>query len=258
MVPPVTLAGRNAGRVLWTAGADRREGHGMMSRVSAILGGSAAPQAPHQHIPPAVRITRPGWRDPRLWIGVLIVAVSVVVGARALAAADDSITVWAAARDMGAGDTLSTDDLVAHRVRFGESVDLGRYFATSDPVPSDLQLLRGVGEGELLPRSAVGRAGSDALLQLPVAVDGELVPPSVSAGSVIDLYVLPSAGGRCAADCGPVLQGVTVISASTTDEGFGASGQRQLVLGVADADAKAYFAAHGSVDSPTLTVVRRG
>ena len=37
----------------------------------------------------------PGWRDPRLWIGVAIVAVSVVVGSRLLAAADDSVAVWA-------------------------------------------------------------------------------------------------------------------------------------------------------------------
>ena len=56
----------------------------------------------------------------------------------------------------------------------------------------------------------------------------------------------------------PVLTSVTVISASSLDEGFGASGQRQLVLGVADEDAGAFFEAYGSADSPVVTVVRRG
>ena len=55
-----------------------------------------------------------------------------------------------------------------------------------------------------------------------------------------------------------MLQGVTVVSASSAEEGFGASGQRQLVLGVADDEAGAYFEAYGSVDSPIVTVVRRG
>ena len=48
------------------------------------------------------------------------------------------------------------------------------------------------------------------------------------------------------------------MSASSVDEGFGASGQRQLVLGVADDDAGDFFEAYGSVDSPIVTVVRRG
>ena len=70
--------------------------------------------------------------------------------------------------------------------------------------------------------------------------------------------MLPSGGGRCASRCAPVLTGVTVISASSVDEGFGASGQRQLVLGVAQEAAGAFFEAYGNVDSPVVTVVRRG
>jgi hypothetical protein len=234
----------------------------MMSGVSVNLGSSVAPPAPLQthtrDAPAALRASRPGWRDPRLWVGILLVAVSVVAGARLLSSADDTVTVWAAARDMGAGDTVSDGDLVPRRVRFGDSTDLDRYFGADAPVPDDLQLLRGIGEGELLPRTAVGAIAGSSLLQLPVAVDAALVPPSVAAGSVVDLYVLPAGGGNCPAGCAPVLDGVTVISASPVDEGFGGSGQRQLVLGVADEDAQHYFSALAGVESPTVTVIRRG
>jgi hypothetical protein len=143
-------------------------------------------------------------------------------------------------------------------VRFGDASELDRYFGADAPLPSDLKLLRGVGSGELLPRSAVGPAGGAGLLQLPVAAQAALVPPMVAAGSVVDLYVLPSGGGPCAAGCAPALKGVTVVSASSADEGFGGSGQRQLVLGVTDDDAQRYFAALAGVESPTVTVVRRG
>ena len=79
-------------------------------------------------VPPATRASRPGWRDPRLWIGVVIVAVSVVGGARLMASADDTVGVWSVAVDAGPGTRLSADDLVAHRVRFADAGDVDGYF----------------------------------------------------------------------------------------------------------------------------------
>lgn len=233
-------------------------GHdGAVSRNLGSSGGSATATG---SVPVAVRATRPGWKDPRLWVGVLIVAVSIVAGSRLLAAADDSVSVWAATDDMGAGDTVTADDLVARQVRFADSTDLDRYFASSEAPPPDVQLLRGVGAGELLPRAAVGPAGDDGLLQLPVAVDAEQVPPSVGAGAIVDVYLVPTAGGECRTACDgrPVLERVTVVDASTADDGFGATGKRQLVLGVAAADAGAFFQALGGSDGATVTIVRRG
>jgi hypothetical protein len=223
----------------------------MMGRVTRNLGSSVTPMA--------VRVTRPGWRDPRLWIGILIVCVSVVAGARVLAGADDTVGVWAAARDIGAGDDVTADDLVVRRVRFADGTDLDAYFAADEAVPGDQQLVRGVGAGELLPRSAVGPAGGHGLLQLPLAVDPEQLPPSVGAGSVVDVYLVPTAGSACrACDGRPVLSAVPVVDASAVDEGFATSGKSQLVLGVEPDDATAFFRALGGSDGPTITVVRRG
>jgi hypothetical protein len=221
-------------------------------RVSNDLGASGAP--------PAVRASSPGWRDPRLWIGVAIVAASVVVGARLVGSADDSVTVWAVASDLGPGDTVTSEDLTARRVRFVEAGDLERYFPADEELPADLRLQRGVGEGELLPRSAVGTSGESGAMELPVAVETTRVPPGVQSGWVVDVYLTgtpgtPSAGGT---DGRPVLTGVTVLEAPPAGESFAVSGQRQVVLGVTDAEAQRYFRATGSVDAPVLTIVRRG
>ncbi len=206
-------------------------------------------------VPPATRATRPGWRDPRLWVGVLIVAVSVVAGARLLAAADDTVSVWAVAADTGPGAQLAPDDLVAHRIRFADADDLGRYFSVDDQLPGDLRLVRGVTAGELLPRAAVGTTEEDAdTVELPVAVDAEQVPPSVRAGAVVDVYLL--AGGKDGAVRS--LAGATVVDAPDLDSTFGAAtGRRQLVLAVPEADAAAFLEALGHAESPVLTVVRR-
>lgn len=221
--------------------------------MSSNLGSSAPP--------PAVRAATPGWRDPRLWIGAAIVAVSVIAGARLMAAADDSVPVWAVASDLGPGDTVTADDLVARQVRFTDPDQLDTYFPADAELPADLSLRRAVGAGELLPRAAVGAAAEGETLHLPVAVDAALVPPSVRSGSVVDVYLSGATTEDGAAAPGrgrAVLSGVTVVDAPPLDEGFAVSGQRQIVLGVGEADAARFFRLVGPLDAPTLTIVRRG
>ncbi len=216
--------------------------------------------------PPATRATRSGWRDPRLWIGILLVAASVVAGARLVGAADDTTRVWALARDLAAGETVQPGDLVATRVRFAGSGTEAGYFTVDDRLPADLTLARGVSAGELLPRAALGAADRTDTLEVPVAVDADQVPPSVGAGSVVDLYLVGTgtsghratgAGARSGTD-GPALAAVRVVAAPPLDQGFSASGKRQLVLAVREKDARAFFRLLGSTSTPVLTVVRRG
>lgn len=228
-------------------------------RVASTLGRPTTPS-----VPGAVRSTTPGWRDPRLWVGILIVTVSVIAGARLLGSADDTVTVWAAATDLGPGDTLSADDLVPARVRFAAPGGLGDYFTTDDELPADLELTRVVGAGELLPRGAVAPAGGSGTLQVPLAVEAEQVPGSVHSGSVVDVYLVASSGSgqgghdaRTLSDA-PALAAATVVEAPPLDQGFAATGKRQLVLAVSEDAARDFFRLLGSVDNPVITVVRRG
>lgn len=192
-----------------------------------------------------------------MWIGIAIVAASVVAGARLMAAADDTVAVWAVADDMGRGDVVTEDDLVARRVRFADADDLTSYFTAEEALPADLELVRGVGAGELLPRSAVGAAGEAETVQVPIAVDVEQVPSSVGPGSVVDVYLLAPGASRTAGEAGPALAGVSVVDAPAPEESFGTSGKRQLVLAVPEEDAPRFFALLGASEVPVLTVVRR-
>jgi hypothetical protein len=215
-------------------------------------------------VSPAQRVRRVGWRDPRLWVGVVIVAGSVVAGARLLAAADDTVQVWAAASDLGTGARLTEEDLVAQRVHFDDEEALDGYFAVDDQLPADLRLVHGLGAGDLLPRAAIGAADDTGLVEVPIAVDPEQVPSSVAAGAVVDVYVVAApdpdveAGAQPAPSDGPALAGVTVVDAPPLAESFGTSGRRQLVLAVPEDAAPPFFALLGSHDTAVLTVVRRG
>lgn len=216
----------------------------MMGAVTS-LGETATP-------PPAARVTRPGWRDPRLWVGVVIVAVSVVAGARLVGSADESVAVWAAVRDLPVGHEVTGDDLAARRVRFVEPDQLDRYVPADQALPSGGRLVRGVGEGELLPRAALGAANDTGLLSLPIAVEPNLVPPAVGAGSVVDVHV--SAAERCPRCEGPALSEVTVVAAPAVDE---LTGTRQLVLAVEERDVERWFSLLGGLDNPVVTVTGR-
>ena len=106
--------------------------------------------------PTARRASAPGWRDPRLWIGVGIVAASVLVGALVLGTSDDTVAVWAATDAMGPGHALTADDLTVRRVGFADAADAELYLGADEQLPSGVHLLHGVAAGELLPRAAVG------------------------------------------------------------------------------------------------------
>lgn len=174
--------------------------------------------------------------------------VSVVAGSRLLAGADDMVTVWSATDDLAPGSVVSAADLEPRRVRFGDVADLGRYYAADEALPADARLVRGIGDGELLPRSAVGAADDAEVLELPVAVD--LVPASVGAGSVVNVYVRDST--RCAACAGAALEAVTVLDAPAADE---LTGLRQLVLAVEPSDADRWFGLLATLEAPVVTVV---
>jgi hypothetical protein len=199
-----------------------------------------------------VRARTPGWRDPRLWIGVALVAISVVAGARILGADDTTVVVWSAADDFAPGTQLSEDDLVGRRVDFSDGADLARYYTSDDTLPAQLRLNRAVGAGELLPRSALVNQSSDGRVQLPINLENGAVSKGLSSGAVVDVYV---SGGRHCAECaGAILTEVPVTEVDLADD----LGTKQVVLAVDQDQADRWFALVGTLDQPTITIAEVG
>jgi len=217
------------------------------------LGDLGSGQQPLPTPPSASRATTPGWRDPRLWLGVVIVAVSVVAGSRLLAAADDSVPVWAVTSDLATGDEVTAEDLVARQVRFVDAADLELYFPADQELPAELRLRQDVGSGELLPRSATGTAAEAGVLQLPVSVEPAALPPGVGAGSVVDVYLRTDA--RCPTCADAALTGVTVVTVPAPDE---LTGTQQVVLAVDQEGVDRWFGLLARVQQPTVTILARG
>lgn len=229
--------------------------------VTSILGSdsrSARSAAPP--VPAAQRATTPGWRDPRLWLGVLIIAVSVVVGARILSTADDTTAVWSVERDLSPGEALVAEDVTARKVRFIEGADAERYALVADGVPAGSRLTRAIGTGELVPRSALSASLETGVIEVPITVEPGQLPPSVGAGSIVNIWVttdsltLGEPGTRAVL----VLEDVVVIEAPGPADAFGSGTDRQLVIGVPADQAPELPTALGAAASGRVVITRQG
>lgn len=135
--------------------------------------------------PRAARLRRPSWRDTRLLVGLVIVLASVALGARVVAALDDSVPVLAAARTLPAGTVLATQDLRVVRVRLAEAAPA--YVSAAGPPAAGSVLLRSVSQGELLPAAAVGPPQSLTLRPVAVPVTAPL-PEGLRVGAAVDVW----------------------------------------------------------------------
>jgi hypothetical protein len=142
-----------------------------------------------------VRRTRAGGRelrarrriglDPRLVLGVLLVAGSVAGVSWIVGSADRTVPVFAAKSALYPGDRITADDLAIARVRLG--TEAGRYLTVAELPAGGAVITRAVGQGELLPSAAVGAAegasSAAVVVQLSSPLSGAARP-----GTAVDLW----------------------------------------------------------------------
>src|SRR3954447_1427040 len=148
--------------------------------------------------PSAARLPRPRWLDPRLVAGVLLVLLSVVVGARVFAAADERVDVWAVTHDLGADSRLTDGDLSVRAVRLDDVA--ARYVAADQDLRGRV-LTRSVGRGELLPVAAVAKDAGRPQRRVVVEVD-RLGAGGLAKGRVVDVYSVRDPSGGTGAGSG--------------------------------------------------------
>lgn len=214
-------------------------------------------QAPPQS-PPASRASARSWKDPRLIVGVVLVAVSVLVGARLFAAADDTVAVWTVRADLPAGTTVGPGDLVREDVRFASSEMAARYLSADAPLPDGMVLARDVTADELLPRAALTSDTAPELVEVPLALAADAVPATLRTGELVDVWVTPEEQVGPAPRAVRVLERVRVVAAPRGGTALGPSATRQLVIGLpADAEAR-LGTALAQLATGSALVVRRG
>lgn len=159
--------------------------------------------------------------DPRLAIGLLLVAASVAGVVAIVSAADTSVQVYAARGPLAPGDRITPDDLDSRSVRL--DVAGGLYLEPGDVPTVGFVVTRSVAEGELVPAAAVGSVDGLRLTSVVLATSSRLAA-SVQPGSIVDIWAAEEVDSG---DFGPpavIVPGATVVrlieseSIVTTDE----------------------------------------
>ena len=182
--------------------------------------------------PRAARLATPGWLDGRLVLGVLLVLVSVVVGARVLSSADRSTLVYAVNKDLAAGSVLQSDDLVPVRARLFDTA--ARYVGVGTEVPTGYVVRRAIGNGELLPLDALSRPEVDVDFRLvTVPVDQGHFPPTLTDDQQVDVWVTPELSAEQQREGAPTADGQTPAPVAPTAQQLELRGAQLVLQGVA-------------------------
>ena len=188
---------------------------------------------------PARRLRPVGWRDPRVVIGVVVMAVSVLVGAAVLGDDGESHTVLALRHDVAPGAGLGAADVQWVRADIGDADSATHYYLDGAALGESVVTTRALTSGELLPRAAVSTGSADPRTQIALSVAVNDLPATVRVGSVVDVWVLPEAARS---DPHPraelVLEQVPVVRVGAAGTNLAPQSSRQVIVALATASSQ--------------------
>ncbi|WP_159619631.1 hypothetical protein [Ruania rhizosphaerae] len=200
-------------------------------------------------------LRRPSWRDPRLGLGVLLVAGSVALGSWIIGEANRTVEVYAAPEVLTPGEALAVEDLAVVQVGLAGAQDL--YLLPGQLPEEELVITRTVHAGEIVPVSAVGPAAGVDVRTVAVPITTALAE-TIAPGSQVDLWVtMPdddaSAGAAAAGEPELLVEAVEVAAIAEDTSLFAGPGTMQAHLLVDVADLPGVLAAT-SADAPIAVV----
>lgn len=130
---------------------------------------------------------RPSLRDPRLAVGIILVAAAVALGIYLVNAVDHRVGVWAATSTLTPGSELR-----GNVERAEVHADVASHYLSAEDEPRG-SVTRTVGKGELIARSATSTDEGQEKTRSVVIPLGTQLPQQASRGSVVDVWFIPRA-----------------------------------------------------------------
>lgn len=202
------------------------------------------------HTKQARRISAPSWRDPRLLLGVLVVLISTIVGARAFAAQDDTARYWAARSDVTVGSEVDKDDFTAVSAHLSKDAE-SQYMRVEHELPADFDEMvwaHDVEAGALIDVGSLVLAEEKPAGELPLKVALGSAPADLRAGQRVDVWVGPGPGDPVEDGSKRVLSKVRVLSTGSADRTKSGSLDRTVLVA----------AGEGELNDKTLSAVSAG
>lgn len=175
---------------------------------------------------------RAPWGDLRFLLGIVLVAASIAGVWFVVSASRQTAPVYAAAHTLTPGERVEASDLEVVQAALGPTS--GVYLAPDAALADGAVATRTIRKGELVPRTAVGDAGSTALTTVVVRSTVD-VPASLDAGSAVEVWAAPLEEKGAYGQPRILVPDATVVSVSRDDSVIGGAGASlELVVPRAD------------------------
>jgi len=199
----------------------------------------------------ALRLRKPGWRDPRLITGLVLMALGIGLGSLIVNAASNTVSVYAAAGPLLEGSALEPGNLVTKEVRIPdyESHYLAPEITDTDWWQDQPHLTRPIAAGELVPLAALTNAPNSSLrpVTISVAAGSE---HGLTVGGTVDLWHVSDTNS----DAEPRLlaEGLQVSAISEDSGPLSIAGSKAVTVLVPLADLKVVLDAKSSAGAVEL------
>ncbi|MDN5755475.1 MAG: hypothetical protein ACTHWW_01640 [Arthrobacter sp.] len=207
-----------------------------------------------QHSQPARRLRKPGWRDPRLIVGILLVIGAVAGVLTLLSWQNKTVPVYVASQDISMGEKIEASGLDVVDVRLDSVQD--QYLTARQAPSEDLRANTLIRSGELVPLASLG--GRDPQNRKPLSVElSRDLPVAVAVGTRVDVWAAERAKDSTTyQEPKKLLETVEVSAIRELDSGFGGVSGQVVELLVTDEDLPGMISA--LANEAQLTVVFAG
>lgn len=160
----------------------------MSLKLSAVLHRGASSKATLPASAPAARVQRRWWADTRVIVGVLVIVVCTLIGARVVSMGSDQVQVWQVQRDVSAGAVLAPQDVAA----VGVAPELAEAYLPAGVFPGE-PLAVDVRAGEMLPIGAMSGGAAPDARWVTLPIEPLHAPADLAAGDRVDVWSTPDA-----------------------------------------------------------------
>lgn len=178
--------------------------------------------------PEAPRLRPPGWKNPRLIIGIILVALSVAGVVALVQSADARQGYWAASADIVPGAKVTAADFHVVQASMPEAAE--HYWTAEHALPEEFFVSSTILQGELLAQRQVSPADPDGRQQTGVRVSEDL-PAAVKTGARVDVWVSMASDDRRGFDePTKMITNAEVVGIDKNDSAFAAANTTTVYL----------------------------
>lgn len=208
--------------------------------------GSATMDGMSETVPARPR-PRAFWSDLRFLLGIGLIVVSVAGVWFVVAAARQTVPVFAASRTIVPGEAVTSDDLQVVEVALGRIEDA--YASPTSFEPGSVAM-RTITAGELVPESAIG-AAEQARTTTVVVTSATAIPAVVGRGATVEVWAAPQLE-RGVFDTPRILVAAATVASVDDDESVMGSAGTAVELVIERADVASTLAAVAAGSSMSI------